>query len=130
MSTINKDELFSNIRQFLKTKGIELQEGSYARTIQKGCQVLTDTINLTQQAVERARSEVERNLERVRQTIHQKTAPRKASTATAPNTAAPGKPPVMSEVELAEKPPTPKAKSTTKKPRAKTRARKRTGRAE
>jgi hypothetical protein len=77
MSKIDKDELFNQVSQFLKSKGVELQEGSYARTIQKGCQLLADTINLSQQAMERARSEVEQNLERARQVIHEKTAPRK-----------------------------------------------------
>jgi hypothetical protein len=46
MQTINKDELFGHVCQFLKAKGIELQEGAYTHTIKKGCQVLADTISL------------------------------------------------------------------------------------
>lgn len=76
MKSINNEELFAQISQFLKSKGIELQEGSYTHTIRKGCQVLADTINLGQQAVGRAKSGVEEKLEKVRQVLHQKTAPR------------------------------------------------------
>jgi hypothetical protein len=77
MKKIEKDELFSHIRQFLKAKGIELQEGSYTRTIEKSCQVLADTINLSQQAVVRAKAELDRTLDHARRVIHEKTAPRK-----------------------------------------------------
>ena len=90
MNTINKDELFGHVREFLKAKGIELQEGSYSRTIHKGCQVLADTINMSQQAVDRAKSEIEKQLEQVRTTIHRKTAPRK--------------PPVVPKTEAAPEP--------------------------
>jgi hypothetical protein len=76
MNKINKDELFSQVSQFLHSKGIELQQGSYMRTIEKGCQLLADTINLSQQAVDRARSEIESKLEHARQVIHEKTAPK------------------------------------------------------
>jgi hypothetical protein len=77
MKKIEKDELFGHVRQFLKNKGIELQEGSYTRTIEKGCQVLADTINLSQQAMDRTKAELERKLDQARQVIHEKTAPRK-----------------------------------------------------
>ncbi len=77
MKTINKDELLGHVRQFLKTKGIELQEGAYTHTIEKGCQVLADTINLSQQAMNRAKAELGRTLNHAREVIHRKTAPRK-----------------------------------------------------
>ncbi len=77
MNKVDKDELFRNVSEFLKTKGIQLQQGSYTHTIEMGCQVLADTINLTQQAMDRAKSEIEKTLEQARQTIHEKTAPRK-----------------------------------------------------
>ena len=76
MNKIHTDELFSHLKQFLSAKGIHLDEGSYSRTIEKGCQLLADTINLSQQAVDRARTEVEKQFEQVRQVIHEKTAPR------------------------------------------------------
>jgi hypothetical protein len=44
MNTIEKDELYDNLRQFLKDKGVELQEGSYAQTIQKSCRILADVL--------------------------------------------------------------------------------------
>jgi hypothetical protein len=77
MSKINKDELFTHVSDFLKARGIDLQAGSYTRTIEKGCQVLADTINLSQQALERAKIELEEKLERARDVIHKQTAPRK-----------------------------------------------------
>jgi hypothetical protein len=77
MSKINKDELYRNLSEFLSSKGILLQDGSYARAVQKSCQVLADTINMSQQAMERAKSEIEQRLDKVRETIHRKTAPRK-----------------------------------------------------
>ena len=79
MNSIHKDELFAQVTQFLKTKGIDLQEGAYTSTIQKGCGVLADTINLSQQALERARAQVERELDNVRRVIHEKTAPKSRS---------------------------------------------------
>src|SRR4051812_7481010 len=76
MSKVDKDELFGHLTQFLKSKGIDLQEGAYTRTIQKGCDVLAETINLSQQAMDRAKTELEKSLDRAREVIHKKTAPR------------------------------------------------------
>jgi hypothetical protein len=76
MNTIEKDELYDNLRQFLKAKGVELQEGSYAQTIQKSCRILADVINMGQTGIERAKSGIDRKLDQVRQCIHDKTAPR------------------------------------------------------
>ena len=56
MKPIQKDELFEHLGQFLKTKGIELKEGSYANGIQNGCALLTDAINLSQKGIRRAKS--------------------------------------------------------------------------
>jgi hypothetical protein len=77
MKKINKDELFAQVSEFLKGKGIELQDGSYTQTIHKGCQVLADTINLSQQAMARTKAEIDKHLDRVREVIHTKTAPKK-----------------------------------------------------
>ena len=93
MNKIDKDELFTQVNRFLKAKGIDLQEGSYTRTIEKGCQLLADTINLSQQAVERAKAEIDKTVEHAREVIHQKTAP--------------GKPPMPAKSEAA---PAPKVK--------------------
>lgn len=107
MNSISKDELFTHVQQFLKSKGVDLQEGSYTRTIQKGCQVLADTINLSQQAVGRAKTEVERKLEQVRQTIHDKTAPKASDSPVTPETTA-----------AAEAPPPPATATATATPNA------------
>jgi hypothetical protein len=78
MNKIDKDELFQHLSGFLKAKGIELQEGAYTQQIQKGCGILADTVNLSQQAFDRAKTEMERQLEHMRQIIHESTAPRTA----------------------------------------------------
>ena len=75
MNTINKDELFSNLGDFLKSKGIELKEGSYTSRIQQGCNLLADAINATQKTVSSTKVKVDRALDQLRQTIHEKTAP-------------------------------------------------------
>lgn len=79
MNKIEKDELFRNLSDFLKTKGIELQEGTYTQRIQQGCGLLAETVNMSQQAFERAKAEMERQLDQMRQVIHEKTAPKSAS---------------------------------------------------
>jgi hypothetical protein len=76
MNKINQDDLFGHVSQYLKNKGVHLEEGACTRTIQKGCQVLADTINLSQQGMARAKTELEKNLQRAREVIHEKTAPK------------------------------------------------------
>jgi hypothetical protein len=93
------------VREFLKKKGIELQEGSYTRQVQHGCRILADTVNLSQQALRQAKTTVGKGLDRVRQVIHEKTAPRAAST-----------PPQSGPAPQAPKPP-PQAASGAKKSR-------------
>ena len=83
MSDIKKEEMFGNLKNFLKSKGIEVQEGSYAEGIRKCCEILTDTVNMSQRAFDRAKVAVDKGLDQVRQTVHEKTAPK-------PKTAAPG----------------------------------------
>ena len=97
MNPIQKDELYENINQFLKTKGIELKEGSYTKGIHAGCSLLADAINLSQTGIERAKSGIEKKLDQVRQVIHEKTAPkppvsRKAPPASPPPQAPTGQP--------------------------------------
>ena len=75
MKTIKKDELFSNLGSFLKSKGIELNEGSYTARIKQGCNVLADTINATRKTVDKTKVKVDQALDQLRQTIHEKTAP-------------------------------------------------------
>ncbi|MFO1512890.1 MAG: hypothetical protein U1F83_08280 [Verrucomicrobiota bacterium] len=75
MQTIKKDELFRNLGDFLKSKGIELNEGSYTTRIQKGCNLLADAINATQKTVSKTKVKVDQALDQLRQTIHESTAP-------------------------------------------------------
>ena len=79
MKPLNQDELYENLRDFLKGKGIELQEGSYARGIQKSCSLLSDAINLSQQGLDRAKTGIDKKLDQMRQVIHEKTTPKTAA---------------------------------------------------
>jgi hypothetical protein len=79
MKPINKEELYENLSEYLKTKGVSLQDGSYSRGIHAGCSFLADAINLSQAGLKRAKSEIEKQLDNARQIIHEKTA-RKSST--------------------------------------------------
>jgi hypothetical protein len=79
MKPIQKDELYEHVSQFLKAKGIEMKEGSYPKGIQKGCSILADAINLSQKGITQAKAQIEKNLDRMRQVIHEKSAPKPAS---------------------------------------------------
>src|SRR5215469_9563643 len=81
MNQINKDEIFGNLRNFLKSKGIELQEGSYADGIRKSCDMLADTVNLSQRGFENAKNAMGKGLDHLRQTIHECTAPKSQASA-------------------------------------------------
>ena len=76
MQTIKKDELYRNLGDFLKSKGIELNQGSYTTRIQQGCNLLADVINATQKTVKQTKAQVDQALDQLRQTIHQRTAPK------------------------------------------------------
>ena len=91
MNPLNQDELFQNLSGFLKSRGIELKEGSYAQGIQKGCNLLTDAINLGHQGLDRAKTEIDKKLDQMRHVIHEKTAPKAPPTAAAPPRAAAAK---------------------------------------
>ena len=82
MTDIKKEEMFGNLKNFLKSKGIEGQEGSYADGIRKGCEILTDTVNMSQRALERTKSAVDEGLEKARQTVHEYSAPKAAGAKT------------------------------------------------
>ena len=75
MKQIDKNELYQNLRGFLKSKGIELQDGSYANRICQGCGLLADVVNATQKTASRAKVQVDRELDQLRQSIHNATAP-------------------------------------------------------
>ena len=76
MKTVNKNELFQNLSGFLKSKGIELKDGSYTHRVQQGCSLLADTVNATQRTVRSAKSKADKALEQLRQSIHEATAPK------------------------------------------------------
>ncbi len=87
MKTIQRDELYEHLSGFLKSKGIELKEGSYTKGVQKGCTLLADAINLSQKGLNRAKGEVDKKLEQMRQVIHEKTAPKAKAAAQSPKPA-------------------------------------------
>jgi hypothetical protein len=76
MNQINKEEMFGNLKSFLKSKGIEVQEGAYAQRIRQGCELLTDSVNVSQRTLKRAKSAMGKGLNQLRQTIHEQTAPK------------------------------------------------------
>ena len=79
MKPIQKDELYDHLSQFLKAKGIEMKDGSYPKAIEKGCSFLADAINLSQKGIAKAKVQIDKNLDRMRQVIHEKTAPKPAT---------------------------------------------------
>jgi hypothetical protein len=105
MKTIQKEELYQNLKGFLKGKGIELQEGSYTHRIEQGCGVLADSINVSQKALHAAKEEMGKRLEQVRQVIHEKTAPKA--------------PPVQTATESTVASAAPKAAAKKRAPKAK-----------
>ena len=76
MKTVNKDELFQNLSGFLKSKGIDLKDGSYTHRVQQGCSLLADTVNATQRTVRSAKSKADKAFEKLRHSIHEATAPK------------------------------------------------------
>ena len=79
MKKIEKDELYDHLRGFLKAKGIALDSGPYTDRIHQGCSLLADAINVTQTTVARAKAEVDKKLDQLRQSIHEATAPKSSS---------------------------------------------------
>ena len=78
MKTIKKDELFHSLGNFLKSKGIELNDGSYTARIRKGCNVLSEVINTTQDTVKKTKVKADAAWTELRKSIHESTAPRTA----------------------------------------------------
>ena len=89
MKPIQKNELYEHVSGFLKDKGIELKEGSYTKGIQNGCSLLADAINLSQQGLSRAKVQVDKTLNQMRQAIHEQTAPKPKPAAQAPKSTGP-----------------------------------------
>ena len=79
MKPIQKDELYQHLSGFLKAKGVEMKDGSYPKAVQKGCSILADAINLSEKGITQAKVQIDKNLDRMRQVIHEKTAPKAAS---------------------------------------------------
>jgi type IV secretory pathway TrbL component len=76
MKPIERGELYEHLSGFLKAKGIELKDGSYSKGIENGCGLLADAINLSQKGLTRAKVEMDKTLDQMRQAIHEKTAPK------------------------------------------------------
>src|SRR5882724_10593951 len=76
MKPIDKDELYNHLSEFLKARGVQLKDGSCSQRVQQGCNLLADSINLTHAGMERAKVEIDQQLDRMRQVIHERTAPK------------------------------------------------------
>ena len=91
MKKIERDELYENLRGFLKSKGIALDSGTYTQRIQQGCNLLADAINAAQKTVARARAEADKKLDELRQSIHEATAPKSSAASPGPRPSTTGK---------------------------------------
>jgi len=91
MKQIKKEEMFGNLKSFLKSKGIEVQEGAYAQRIRQGCELLTDSINVSERTLKQAKSAMDKGLDQLRQTIHEQTAPNPPAAEGAPQKKRPAK---------------------------------------
>ena len=98
MKTINKNELYEHLGDFLKSKGIELREGAYAKRIQQGCDLLSEVVNAGHSGLQRARVKAAKKLDQMRQLIHEKTAPKPPPVATSPAKPSVGAKPPASKV--------------------------------
>jgi len=116
MNTVNKDELYQNLSNFLKTKGIELKEGTYALRLQQGCNVLAEIVNTTQHTVGTAKAKVDIALDQLRETIHQATAPKPSPATPSPNAPAASATPSSDPVAAAPSPKTTRPKSKPRRP--------------
>ena len=76
MKTIKKDDLYRNLSEFFRSKGIELKNGVYPQRISRACDLLTDAINETRKTVRHAKGKVNERLDQLRQSIHNATAPK------------------------------------------------------
>ena len=84
MKKLRQNDLFKHIDKFLKDQGIEIREAApLGSRLKTSCQILTDTINHAQGTLGKARDHMDDHLDKMRNIIHEKTAPRKPS-ATAP----------------------------------------------
>ena len=117
MKTIQQDDLYQNLNDFLKSKGVNLTEGTYSERIRKSCGLLTDVINATQNTVSRAKSEVDKKLDQLRQSIHEATAPNPPPSASTPPPTAPASSPPQSSPPPSSPPPSPKPKASAARPK-------------
>ena len=80
MKKLRQNDLFNHIDQFLKDKGIEIREAApLGSRLKTGCQLLTETINHAQGTLGKARDHMDDRLDKMRNIIHEKTAPKKTS---------------------------------------------------
>ena len=84
MNKIDHEELFGSVKDFLKSKGIDLQDGTYTHRIRQGCGLLADSINMGHQAWTKAKTTMDEQIDKLRQTIHEQTAPKPPPVQTAP----------------------------------------------
>ncbi|MCL5096834.1 MAG: hypothetical protein M1608_04780 [Candidatus Omnitrophica bacterium] len=79
MKKIRKDDLYRHLTGYLKNKGIEFTDGTYAQRVRQGCEILAEVINFANQTVTKAKTEMDTRLDRMRQIIHDKTAPKQGA---------------------------------------------------
>ncbi len=92
MKKLKKDEIYDNLGKFLRGKGIELTDGSFSSRLRQGCSILTNSINFAQDNLGKAKAQIDGKLDRMRQIIHDKTAPKLAPKPASPPPKAAAKP--------------------------------------
>jgi hypothetical protein len=115
MKQLRKNELYKQLSGFLKHKGVELTDGSYSSGLRQACTILSDTINFAQTNLEKAKDQMGGQLDRMREVIHKKTAPKPAPPPAPPPapSAAPAakptrvKPPKTGKAKKAKRPKSP-----------------------
>jgi hypothetical protein len=75
MKTLKKNELLGHVTNFLKNKGIVLEEGSASTKLKTGCEAITGIINQGNRSIKNVQKEVTAGVDKVRQVIHESTAP-------------------------------------------------------
>ena len=77
MKTLKKGELFRSVKKHLETKGVILEKGEAVDKLKAGCALLTTIATQGQVSYTTAKSLVTSQLNSIKQSIHEKTAPAK-----------------------------------------------------
>lgn len=75
MKTLKKGELFRSVKKHLEANGVILEKGEASDKLRAGCALLTAVATKGQSSFQTAKNAVTEQIDNLRQTIHDKTAP-------------------------------------------------------